>query len=281
MEFPRDRLIACDELFLHGLVVEIKSLGKPLSAKKYWRTYYHWVAGSRPISISDIKKYYGSGVASSLIKKALFVSVVGSQHKIPIIEHINKEIAYLCGYHLGDGCISKDGYIIYYMDTKEQLEKISKIYLTNFGIGLKIKKSPTKDAFSGVITSKALSFILGHSLELGFGKKGCLKYPSWLSEDLKFHFMAGFLAAEFGVKKKDFEFSGSSIDKNFLIQLQKDLSSYGLVLKMYGPYKTKKDPNPRWFLKTSRKENISFLRTSGLISHHKSLAALERHAPVV
>lgn len=287
MNFPIERLENCNELYFHGLGDYLKELIKPkkLDIGKTERLYYYWINSERPISISDLKKI---GLFSLLIKKVTKISAYSDSRLIKLPKKIDKELAYLCGYHLGDGCINKSKrcFRIHYMDSKEQLIRISKIYQKIFGISLKIKKDKRKKAFNATIVSKALVYLFHYCLDLSIGKKGKLKFLPWINNNLKKDFIIGFLDAEFGVSRKKYQFSGSSIDKEFLILIQKELQNYGLNLKLYGPYSyCGHHLNPIWFLKASKLSTMYWLEENGFIRHPNHLKTLKRHinnyAPVV
>lgn len=282
-----NKLKDCEDLYLHGLGNSISKIIKPgkVDIGRSQRLHYYWIKDQKAIGISDLKKIINSSGFLLLLRKAKFLSARGSHHLINIPKILDKELAYLCGYHLGDGHITKTCIGIHYMDSKEQLVKISKIYQKVFGISLKIKKDPTKNAFNGTVTSKAIASILHYCLEIPIGRKGKLIFPSWIKGKLKKEFIIGFLDAEFGVCKRGFQFSGSSIDKEFMEDIQRDLKKLGLNLKKYGPYSTKTHINPIWFLKTSRISDMYWLEKNGFIRHPNHLKILKEHiinrAPVV
>ena len=283
----RNRIAICDDLYFHGLGNHLKNMINPrkLDIGKSERLYYYWIRNQRPIGIGDLKNIVGRNKIYNLIKSVFYISAYASPHIIKFSSLNEKDLAYLCGYHLGDGYIGKDLLTIYYMDSEEQLLRISKIYKKLFGIGLKITKDPKKNAFGGTITSKALASILHYCLEMYAGKKGILFIPSWVKGSLKREFIIGFLDAEFGVNRKKYQFSGSSIDKEFMLLLQNELRKYGLNLKFYGPYSSGQDPNPRWFLKTSKVSTMYWLKQNDFIRHPNHLKILINHllrrAPVV
>ena len=275
------------DLYLHGLGTNIRKFIDLNKSKinKSKRLVYYWIKNRRPINIADLIKITTNIQFLYLLKKAKYISAYESPHLIKLPSKLTRDLAYLCGYHMGDGCITRNNLQIYYMDTREQLIKISDIYRKNFGISLKIKKHATKGAFTAVITSKALAYLLHYCLSLPIGKKKKLFLPHWIDSKLKKEFIIGFLDAEFGIKRKEFEFSGSSIDKNFLCKLQKELIKLGLDLKLYGPYSSHNDPNPRWFLKTSKVSDMYLLAEEEFIRHPNNLKVLNihilNHAPVV
>lgn len=262
IKFPVGKLKDCEELYLHGLGKSISKLVNPrrLDIGKSQRLYYYWIKNHRPIKIKDLKKITNNTQFLSLLDEIKCLSAYSSPHIINLPNTINKELAYLCGYHVGDGCICKNCLTIHYMDCKEQLIKISEIYKKIFGLSLTIRKDPRKKAYNATITSKALVYILHYCLGLPIGKKGKLKFLNWINNSLKKDFMVGFLDAEFGINRKKYQFSGSSIDKEFMCILQKELKNLGLDLKLYGPYSCIKDPNPRWFLKTSKVATMYLLK---------------------
>lgn len=288
-DFPLNNIYKADNIYLHGLGELVNKLVdiKRLNINHSKRLYYYWLNNQKPINISDLKKFI-SYIQFSLVSREIkYLSAYASPHLIELPNKLDKELAYLTGYHIGDGHIRGDLLEINYTDSKEQLLRISKIYRRKFKINMKIKKDQYKNAFNGIITSKALASILYYCLDFPKGKKNRLTIPSWITEDLKKDFIIGFLDAEFGVNRSKFQFSGSSIDKNFILITQRILSELGLNLKVYGPYSSGNDPNPRWFLKTSKVKDLYWLDKNGFIRHPNHLKILKNYitnrgyAPVV
>ena len=287
LQTPIEKLKNCDDLYVHELGDFLTKFVNPRKLKigKSERLCYYWLRNGRPISIADLKKILDDNKLNILLKQIKFISAYSSPHVIALPNEIGPELAYLGGYHLGDGSISKDGLTIHYMDSKGQLDKISKIYQNLFGVSLVIKKDCRSKAFNATITSKALSLFFHHCLDFSIGKKELLNFPEWLPDSLKKDFIVGFLDAEFGVTRKKFQFSGSTIDKNFMLILQKELKKCGLDLIFYGPYKCLEDLNPRWFLKSSKIDVMYNLLENGFVRHPNHLKILKTHinnrAPVV
>lgn len=271
--FPIIKLLKVDDLYLHGMGEYIDKL----ITKKSERKHYYWIKNQKPIKIKDLKSISKYSLLSKIIKKLKFISAYASPHIIKIPKKLNKDLAYLCGYHMGDGSISKNGLTIYYMDSKKYLNMISGIYQKLFGIKLSIKKDRIKNGFNGTTTSKALAYILHYCLEMPIGKKPRLHFPKWVNNKLKKDFISGYLDAEFGITRKKFQFSGSSIDKKFIIRVKNELKKLGLDLKLYGPYKMETDTNPRWFLKTSKIKDMYFINKNKIIKHPNSLKTLRLH----
>ena len=282
MDFPISKLYNGKDIYLHGLGRELQKHNfSRYNLPKSLRTYYYWIEDKKPINLEDLKKLLSKRMIFKCLEKTNIISAYSSPHKIKIPKKIDKNLAYLCGYHMGDGSLSTKTLTVEYMDDISQLEKISRIYDSTFGISLKIKKCSTKKAYNSYFTSRALAYLLHLCLELPIGRKERLFYPSWINAQLRKPFVVGFLDAEFGIGRKKFQFSGSSVDKNFLKKIQCDLESFGLSTKLYGPYKSAGDPRPRWFLKNSKKEAITFIKRYKLLTHPVGLATLNTYAPVV
>ena len=173
-----------------------------------------------------------------------------SPHKLKIPLFYNSDLAYLSGYHLGDGYLedinktlnrnNKGGYEIDYADKdKNQVELINKIINKEFNYKLRIYNHKTDNKWMARGYSKAFHWFLNKNLEIPYGRKCIVKIPAWIYYHKNFlrHFISGFFDAEGDIsrtinKKYDnkeyyiLRIQLAQKDKNILLEIQKVLEDY-------------------------------------------------------
>lgn len=140
--------------------------------------------------------------------------VARSRHKLNFPK-LDENLAYLAGYHLGDGYLEdiaktfnrtgKGGYEISYADSDiKQIKLINNILKNKFGIEVTISKRPSNNVWIGKIGScKVLHWFLHKKLELQMGRKRDICIPEWIlkSDNFLANFLSGFFDAEGDVSK--------------------------------------------------------------------------------
>jgi len=153
-------------------------------------------------------------LGENIILKGNTARVPRSRHElnIPVLD---ADLAYLAGYHLGDGYLEdsfktfkrsgKGGYEISYADSDiKQIELINSIIKNKFGTGLTINKRPANNVWIGRIGScKILHWFLHKKVGLQMGKKSKICIPKWIltNENFLAMFLSGFFDAEGDVSK--------------------------------------------------------------------------------
>lgn len=138
-----------------------------------------------------------------------FIRTARSHYKIKV-PRFNQNLAYLAGYHLGDGYLEdsqktflrtgRASFEITYADSdRDQIKMIDAIFRTEFGVPLNIYNPNNANLWLGRFNScKVLHWFLSEKLGLPVGKKKKISIPSWIpeTEDFLSSFISGFFDAE-------------------------------------------------------------------------------------
>jgi len=133
-----------------------------------------------------------------------------SPHKLKIPQKLDADLAYLVGYHLGDGYLEdvnktykrrgRGCYEIDYADENiHQIKLINDIIHNKFGHQLRIYKVPNINLWKGKVGScKVLHWFFTAVLKIPMGKKNKIKIPKWVLKKNTFlsNFLSGFFDAE-------------------------------------------------------------------------------------
>ncbi|MEK6943015.1 MAG: LAGLIDADG family homing endonuclease [Nanoarchaeota archaeon] len=144
-----------------------------------------------------------------------FMRVPRSIHRLKCPDKLDEDLAYLSGYHLGDGYLEdsnktferrrKAGYDIVYADRDlHQIELIGKIIYEEFGLKLNIYKRKNSDVYIGRANScKVLHWFMNKKMGLPIGRKHHIAIPEWILKNEKFlaNFISGFFDAEADISK--------------------------------------------------------------------------------
>lgn len=162
--------------------------------------------------------------------------VARSPHKLRIPNELDPDLAYLTGYHLGDGYLDniykafrrqgKEDYEINYADMDlEQLKMINSIISDKFDFRLRISKRPNVNLWIARSECKVLHWYLNTKLGIPTGKRQSVRISRWILDEKDFivAFLGGFYDAEGDVGKSS---NGARKEKRYYrlrIQLtQKD-----------------------------------------------------------
>jgi len=132
--------------------------------------------------------------------------IARSPYKIALPLSYTPDLAYLTGYHLGDGYLyshksnrTKPSYEILYSDEyKRQIDSvIAPIFRKYFGVELHIHKRQN-NVWIGRINCKVLHMFFNQVLRLPAGRKGNFSIPAWIFSEEKYikEFISGFFDAE-------------------------------------------------------------------------------------
>ena len=181
-------------------------------------------------------------VGESILIENGYIRSNKSPHRVKCPRILDEDLAYLTGYHLGDGYLEdvsktfkrrgKAGYEIVYADRNlEQIKLIWNIFQDKFEFNLKIYKKPNENLWIGRVNScKALHWFLNTKLDLPIGRRNKIETPNWILSNDKFlsNFISGFFDADGDVSKtsnhsyKIIRIQLTQKDKEILLQL-KDL----------------------------------------------------------
>lgn len=170
------------------------------------------------------------------------VSRSNKRLKVP---DFNKNLAYLCGYHLGDGYLEdvsktflrkgRGSYNLTYGDSDlDQIKIIDSILLEEFGCHLKIDYSLNYNMwFVKIDSCKVLHWFMNRKLGLPVEKKSKIEIPSWILKHESFitNFISGFFDAEGNVgltkayKQEVIRIQVTQKDLNILQEIKALLSS--------------------------------------------------------
>ncbi|MCK4589900.1 MAG: hypothetical protein KAT77_05625 [Nanoarchaeota archaeon] len=139
--------------------------------------------------------------------------VARSPHKLKI-PVLDSDLAYLTGYHLGDGYLEdiektygrgEQNYEITYGDFDlEQIKLVSLIIKDKFDFNLRVFKRKNTNMWVGKAGScKVLHWFLNKQLKIPMGKKNIISIPGWILSDRYFmsNFLSGFFDAEADISK--------------------------------------------------------------------------------
>ena len=241
---------------LHGLSQLIKNIKNDLSPLRSVelpfskRSIYFWISGKRPVPLQDIlyllnnwKKRVSNDLDYTTMLNRCFlstsgISLPGHSRIVKIPKHITKELAYLLGYTMGDGCLSQKKYKIQYNDADiEKLVLVNRLYSEIFNVKGKIKKHPQKEMYRLEITSKFCLYFLNRICEMPIGRKKDLRIPELIkkcSHKLQLYFLVGFFDAEGGYGSYFYSVTQHSLI--ILKDLAKIVDKEGIRAKLYGPY---------------------------------------------
>ncbi len=132
--------------------------------------------------------------------------IARSPYRVRIPLEYNTDLAYLAGYHLGDGFLSnyhnlrdKGRYELVYADEyRSQIEEtLVPIFNKQFGTQLKINKKKS-NMWTGRINCKIVHMFMHQVLKMPMGRKGTFSIPPWTLQDnhLLKSFISGFFDAE-------------------------------------------------------------------------------------
>ena len=183
-------------------------------------------------------------------------------HKLLYPKTLDNDLAYLVGYHLGDGYLEdfnkafkrrgKGSYEIDYADRDpEQIKLINNIIEDKFRCKIKIYKKPHDNLWIGRMGScKVLHWFLNKKLEIPMGEKNKIDIPKWIlmNEERLSNFLSGFFDAEGDVGKTT---NHSNKDKKyFIIRIQLTQKDREILLKikeiLYEKFNVKSNVNKKW-----------------------------------
>jgi len=163
----------------------------------------------------NIKKVkYGFG--EPIVIEKDIARVGRSSNKLLIPSKLDEDLAYLTGYHLGDGYLSniytsfnrkrKSDYEITYADADHaQISHINKIIKEKFHYELSIKKRNNIKMWIGRASCKVLHWFLNQRMNIPMGKRINTIIPNWIysKNTILADFISGFFDAEadIGVKR--------------------------------------------------------------------------------
>lgn len=142
-------------------------------------------------------------VGEKLIVEGNCARVARSPHRVSLPQEYSADLAYLAGYHLGDGYLENfkggSSFEILYADEDERQikEVISRIIQENFRILLRVRKR-VDNVCIGRINCKVLHLFMHRILGMPLGSKGNFKIPGWVMRKRNFvrAFISGFFDAE-------------------------------------------------------------------------------------
>lgn len=189
-------------------------------------------------------------VGEGIIVENGLMRVNKSPHKLKYPLELDTDLAYLVGYHLGDGYLEdinktfkrrgKAGYEIVYADRDiNQILLIKNIINNKFGFNLDVYKKFDENLWIGRTTScKVLHWFLNTKLNLPIGKRDKIEIPKWIFYKKEFlaNFISGFFDADGDVNNtsnhsyKIIRIQLTQKDKEILLQL-KDLLYKAFVIK--------------------------------------------------
>jgi len=153
-------------------------------------------------------------IGEDIITEKGLMRVARSPFKLKVPLEIDKDLAYLTGYHFGDGYLQnmylplkkrrKGGYEVSYADADtEQLKIICDIIQQKFGHNLSIFNRPNTNLWIARTSCKVLHWFLNTKLGIPMGKRKNMRIPLWIYKDKSFlsNFLSGFFDAEGDVSK--------------------------------------------------------------------------------
>lgn len=180
-----------------------------------------------------------------------------SPYKLKYPSELDIDLAYLAGYHLGDGYLEdvhktferrgRAGYEILYADRDvEQIKLIESIFQDKFTFNLKIYKKPSENLWIGRINScKVIHWFLNNQLGLPIGKRNKIEVPKWIFYQKEFlaNFISGFFDADGDVGK-----TSNHSYKIVRIQLTQKDKEILLKLKylLYNNFSIKSNISKKW-----------------------------------
>src|ERR1041385_9106536 len=128
-----------------------------------------------------------NSIGEKIIIEGNYARVARSPHRVKIPGEYSADLAYLAGYHLGDGYLDnplrrgrKQSHEVVYCDQyKEQMQLVSSIFSKEFELPLVLVKK-RDDAWVGRRNSKVIHIFLNKILMLPVGRKGTFTIPPWV-----------------------------------------------------------------------------------------------------
>jgi len=203
------------------------------------------------------------------------ISLPGHSRVAKIPRHVTKELSYLLGYTMGDGCLSKNKYKIQYNDADlKKLVLINRLYGEIFNVEGKIKKHPQKKMYRLEITSKFCFYFLNRICEVPIGRKKDLRVSELIKKcphGLQLYFLVGFFEAEGEYGNYFYSVTQHSIV--ILKDLAKIVDKERIRTKLYGPYGPYREgESQKWILgmNVENYQKYMQLRNSCILSIKKS-----------
>ncbi len=234
-------------------------------------------------------------IGENIIIENGVMRVARSAHILKIPKRVNKDLAYLAGYHLGDGYLEdvnktlnrqgRGSYEIDYADNNiKQLEIINKIIKDEFNHKLRIYKRPNVNLWIARTDCKVLHWFLNKKLELPIGRRKIIKIPQWIlaNENFISNFLSGFFDAESDVSKTTncivkgkryykIRIQLTQKDKNILNEIQKILKNkYDIKSCIF-----KKHKQEAFILKIDARKPIKIFKEKINFRHPKKREKLE------
>ncbi len=202
-----------------------------------------------------------------LIFEGCHARIARSPHRVKLPSQYSPDLAYLAGYHLGDGYLDnyekvsrRGGFEILYVDEYEKqiTDVISPIIKKNFEIAINIRKRPN-NLWIGRVTCKAVHIFLHQILKMPLGRKGNFDVPDWVLKNREFlrAFISGFFDAEGSIFLDKFgkvSICLTNSNRSFLVQIQ-ELLKIQFGIEFYPIYQ-KHNQNNGFEMKIRAKEII-------------------------
>lgn len=241
------------------------------------------------------RRYVLADLSTEMLEKLYageieYFYVPRSPKRVKLPRAITVSLAYLVGYHLGDGYLEdtnktiqrkgKPDYEIGYSDKSgEMLQSVlMSIFQKLFGTPLLVSKKKGENMFVARLYSKVVYIFLHNVLELPAGKKLAMNVPSYVIRNRKLlqHFLRGFFDAEgfvyFDMWNKKPRLGITSSDKALLCEIQ-TLLRKSFRIPMKGPYK--KHKRDCWELKLFREDAIREFMTKIGSNHPEKKKTLQ------
>ena len=180
-----------------------------------------------------------------------------SPHKLKYPLELDFDLAYLVGYHLGDGYLEdakktlirrgKSGYELVYADRDpNQIIIIKDIIAKKFGFELDVYRKSNENVWIGRAAScKTLHWFLNTKLNLPTGRRDKIEIPQWIF--YKKHFLANFISGFFDADG-DVNNTSNHSYKIIRIQLTQKYKEILLQLKsiLYTDFSIKSNLSKKW-----------------------------------
>ena len=152
----------------------------------------------------------GYGIGENILIENGYMRSNKSPHRLIYPQTFDNDLAYLSGYHLGDGYLEnirktfkrrgKAGYEVVYADNDlNQINLINKIIENKFSFSLDVYKKSNENLWIGRAAScKVLHWFLNTKLNLPIGRREKIEIPKWVLYKREFlaNFMSGFFDAD-------------------------------------------------------------------------------------
>lgn len=205
-----------------------------------------------------------------------------SPKQVKLPNNITTDLAYLIGYHVGDGYLEdikktiertgKAGYEISYADeSKEMIRRVVCIFQRLFNVTPTVSKRGNMSVARAY--SKVIHMFFRYVLKLHMGKRQREKIPAYISENAAYlrYFIRGFFDAEgyiyFDKYNKKIRIGLTNSSKPLLLELKNTIRNE-FRIPIMGPYK--KHRQNCWDLKIFRGCDIkAFMSKIGFNHPHK------------